>query len=366
MKIDNVSITNFLSIRELKNFKLNDINILIGGNGVGKTNFISFLKLLKQISNRNLQSYVAEHSGASNILYKGNKISLFLRGRIEFDNKNAYEFILNKNNSNAFYFSGERAAFFSNSWLNHSSEVQGSAESELDNIILKHTTLRGYSGVPGYVKSALSGFEIYHFHDTSRTSPIKQSSAINDNRFLRFDGSNIASFLYMLEKKHPFVFKQITGTVRRIAPFFDQFMIESLIFDEESVQLDWKERGSDKYFGPHQLSDGSIRMIALITLLLQPNPPSTVIIDEPELGLHPAAIGLLAELIKEASKKSQVIISTQSVTLINHFEPKDLIVVEREDDQTVLKRLDAKECEKWIGEYSLGDIWEKNILGGRP
>jgi len=367
MKIDNISITNFLSIRELKNFKLNDINILIGGNGVGKTNFISFLKLLKHISNKELRTYVAGRSGANNILYKGSKISLLLKGRVEFNNHNAYEFVLQRNNENKFYFSSEIAAYYySNNWQNHASDIQGSSESTLDSIIAKYSKQKGYIGVPGYVKAALAGFEIYHFHDTSSNSPIKQSSQINDNRFLRFDGSNIASFLYMLEKKHPIVYKRIIGTIRTIAPFFDQFMIEGLILDEEMVQLDWKEMGSDKYFGPHQLSDGSIRMIALITLLLQPNPPSTIIIDEPELGLHPAAIGLLAELIKQVSKKSQVIISTQSVTLINHFEPKDLIIVEREDQQTVLKKLDEDECVKWIGEYSLGDVWEKNILGGRP
>lgn len=366
MKIDKISIRNFLSIRELKDFKIENINILIGGNGVGKTNFISFLKLLKNISNKNLQRYVAEQSGANNILYKGSKISESLKGRIEFNNSNAYEFELERSNSNSFYFSKELAAYYYTSWQNHSSQKIGSVESELENIIEVYKRTHQYAGVPGYVKTALSGFEIYHFHDTSRNSPIKQSSHINDNRFLRFDGSNIASFLYMLEKNHPFVFKQITGTIKSIAPFFDRFEIEGLSLDEESVQLDWKEVGSDKYFGPHQLSDGSIRMIALITLLLQPNPPSTIIIDEPELGLHPAAISLLASLIKQVSEKSQVIISTQSVTLINHFEPKDLIIVEREDEQTVLKRLDPSRCEEWIEEYSLGDVWEKNIIGGRP
>lgn len=366
MAIKQVSIRNFLSIRELKDFKLNEINILIGGNGVGKTNFISFLKLLKHISNKNLQQYVAEQGGANNILFKGPKTSDFLKGRIEFDNSNAYEFQLSKSNTNSFFFSNELAAYYYSSWQEHGSGLVGNVESELDTIIAKYKRIKGYKGVPGYVKVALEGFEIYHFHDTSRNSPIKQPSNVNDNRFLRFDGSNIASFLYLLKNTKPFIYKKVVGTLRNIAPFFDDFNIEPLFLSEEEVQLDWNQIGSDKYFGPHQLSDGTIRMIALITLLLQPNPPSTIIIDEPELGLHPAAISLLAELIKQASEKSQVIISTQSVTLINHFLPQHLIIVEREDNQTVLKRLDPETCRQWIDEYSLGDVWEKNILGGRP
>jgi len=366
MKIDNVSIKNFLSIRELTDFKLGDINILIGGNGVGKTNFISFLKLLKNISNISLQQYVAESSGAGNILYYGVKAATGIYGRIEFTNDNAYEFALEKNNTNSFFFSKEIASYFHNRWINYSSEKIGSVESELDKIIEVYKRTHPYPGVPGHVKKALAGFEIYHFHDTSRNSPIKQQSNINDNRFLRFDGSNIASFLYMLQANHPVVFKQISGALKSIAPFFDKFNIEPLALNKELLQLDWKQVGSDKYFGPHQLSDGTIRMIALITLLLQPEPPSTIIIDEPELGLHPAAITLLANLIQQASVRSQVIISTQSVTLINHFEPQDLIIVDREGGQTVLKRLEADVLEQWVDEYSLGDVWEKNILGGRP
>jgi len=364
--IDNVSIKNFLSIRELNAFKLKTVNILIGGNGVGKTNFISFLKLLKNISTKALQKHLADLSGANNVIFKGSKNNDSLSGRIEFTNSNAYEFTLNKNNSNKLYFSHELAAYHYGRWINYVSQDVGSVESELDSIIFKYKKEKGYEGVPGYVNNALKGFEIYHFHDTSRNSPIKQPSNVSDNRFLRFDGSNIASFLYMLENIYPFIYKQIIGTIRNIAPFFDRFDISPLFLEEDLVQLDWKEIGSDKYFGPHQLSDGSIRMIALITLLLQPNPPKTIIIDEPELGLHPAAISLLAELIKQASERSQIIISTQSVTLINHFQPDDIIIVERQDAQTVLRRLEAKECEQWVAEYSLGDVWEKNVFGGRP
>jgi predicted ATPase len=369
MKIDKITIENFLSIRLLKEFQLEDINILIGGNGVGKTNFISFLKLLKNISNEQLRNYTAQQSGANNILYKGQKKHDKLIGRVEFkgNNNNVYGFTLKKNNTNFLFFDTEYAGYkYNGNWQYHFSLKEGSQESDINGIIEEYKKKRAYEGVPGYVKKALSGFTIYHFHDTSLNSPIKQSSQINDNKYLRFDGSNIASFLYRLEKTNPFVFKQITATIRLIAPFFDKFEIEELPFEDNYVQLDWKERDSDQYFGPHQLSDGTIRMIALITLLLQPTPPDTIIIDEPELGLHPAAISLLATLIKDASKKCQIIISTQSVTLINHFQPKDLIIVDRDDSQTVLKRLKDEDCEKWIEEYSLGDVWEKNIIGGRP
>jgi len=169
-----------------------------------------------------------------------------------------------------------------------------------------------------------------------------------------------------LQQRHPDHFEQIESTVRLIAPFFDRFKLEPLALDESKILLEWKHVGSEEYFNAHSLSDGTLRMICLTTLLLQPTLPDTVIIDEPELGLHPSAISILASLVESASLKTQVIISTQSVTLINHFEPDNIIVVERENHHSVFKHLDAESLSTWLEDYSLGEMWEKNIIGGRP
>lgn len=366
MKIKEISISNFKSIKLLENFGLGNINILIGSNGAGKSNFISFLILLKQIANNNLQGYIAEKAGANNFLYLGRKFSYFLSGKIVFDSNNAYEIELRPDTEDAFYFTKEITSYYSEGWHNYKSEFIGKKESSLHEMISTYKRTKQYPGIPGYVKNGLSGFEVYHFHDTGIHSPLKGTCDINDNRFLRKDGSNIAAFLFYLKEKHPFNLKKIEGVIQQIAPFFDSFALEPLRLSQEKIKLEWKEKGNDEYFNADQFSDGTIRMVALTTLLLQPEPPNIIIIDEPELGLHPAAIQQLAGLIRKASIQSQIIISTQSVTLVNQFNPEDLIIVERNDGSTTFKKLEFDEVSAWLDNYSLGEIWEKNIFGGRP
>ena len=161
------------------------------------------------------------------------------------------------------------------------------------------------------------------FLDASATAPIKRLASINDNRRLRSDGSNLASFLYYLSRKEHSAYEMIRGTVRLVAPFFDDFILEPQALDEDKIQLEWRHRGSDAYFDASSLSDGSLRFIALATLLLQPIRllPSLIILDEPELGLHPYAITMLCSLVKQAATRAQVILATQSPLLLDHFEP---------------------------------------------
>ena len=107
----------------------------------------------------------------------------------------------------------------------------------------------------------------------------------------------------------------------------------------DRIRLRWQQKGSDYPLTPHHLSDGTIRFICLTTALLQPEPPSTIILDEPEPGLHPYAIEILAELIKSSSKRMQVIVSTQSPSLVDYFEPEEIVVVNRKDGASNFKRL---------------------------
>jgi predicted ATPase len=183
---------------------------------------------------------------------------------------------------------------------------------------------------------------------------------------LRPDGANLAAFLYWMRARHSDHFRNIVDGVRMVAPFFDDFVLEPSRLNPERIRLEWKERGSDSYFSAFALSDGTLRFMCLATLLLQPFLPSTVLLDEPELGLHPYAITILSDLLRGASTKTQVIVSTQSVTLVNQFEPQDVVVVERHDRQSAFRRLESGEMENWLDDYGLGDLWEKNIIGGRP
>lgn len=332
------------------------LNILIGANGVGKSNFISFFKLLNQIYEQQLQLYVSLNGRADNFLHFGRKQSDFLGGEIEFDNewKNRYTFKLVPDQSANLIFAEEWAGHKSSNWAFNTS---GTLESTMRNASGWKTT---------YLMKYLQTFKIFHFHDTSFNAKIKQPSSLNDYAYLHEDGGNLAAFLYRLQEVYPTNFKLIERMVRSIAPFFNRFFLAPDEINGNQIFLRWLEKGSDQLFSAHNLSDGTLRMICLTTLLVQPNPPATIIIDEPELGLHPFAIEKLAAMLKSISEKCQVIVSTQSVTLLNHFEAEDVIVVERQEGQSVFHRLESDQLDNWLSEYSLSDLWEKNVIGGRP
>ena len=197
---------------------------------------------------------------------------------------------------------------------------------------------------------------------------MKKTADVDDNRYLRPDGSNLAAFLYLLSERHEDSYRTITQTVGQVAPFFEGFNLEPLLRNPDKIRLEWRHAGTDAYFNASSLSDGTLRFMALATLFLQPVElrPSVILVDEPELGMHPYAITLLAALMKQASTGAQVIVSTQSSLLLDHFEPEEVLVAERVDGATRLERLESSKLESWLESYSLGQLWEKNELGGRP
>lgn len=360
MKIDAISIKNYKSIKVLEDFTILNLNILIGANGAGKSNFISFFKMLNMMIEKRFQEYVKVQGGADNILYFGSKISSEISAKIDFT-KNTYRFVLKPNEEDSLYFLEEATPYVGEN-------IIGRATNETKLFNSKGSKIHGsrYRGVSDYVIDALESWRVYHFHDTSSTAGVKKYCDLTDYRKLAPDASNLAAFLYLLKEKYENNFFMIEETIKLIAPYFDRFILEPDALNEERIRLQWREVGSDKTFNANHLSDGTLRMICLTTLLLQPNAPDTIIIDEPELGLHPYAISVLASLMKSFAVDKQLIVSTQSVTLINHFEPKDIIVTDKENGASVLRRLEAHELDDWKDSYSLGEIWEKNIIGGRP
>jgi predicted ATPase len=212
----------------------------------------------------------------------------------------------------------------------------------------------------------MTSFKIFHFQDTGKTAKIKLPCLIADNEFLREDGANLAACLYVIQLTYPKDFKRIEMVIRSVAPYFERFDLKPDRINPDVIRLEWKEKGSDAYFNAKHLSDGTLRFIALATLLLQPEAPQVIIIDEPELGLHPFAINKLAGLIKKASANTQIIISTQSVNLVDNFDPEDIITVDRQDGQSVFNRQNSETLKDWLTDYSISDLWNKNVIGGRP
>jgi predicted ATPase len=362
-ELNRISISGYKSIRELKDLELHSLNVLIGANGSGKTNFISLFTMLRQIIEENLQLYVAQSGGANTFLYFGQKTTDEIAIWLVFG-ANGYRCRLVPASGDTLIFASETC------WYEAPEDTQpyvvhmgaGYQETQLH----RETRNRPELGILDHVISAMQGWRVYHFHDTSSSAGVKLTGDINDNAVLRPDGDNLAAFLYWLREQQPDHYRQIVNTIRLAAPFFDDFALRPSRLNPTKIQLEWQERGSDAYFDANYLSDGTLRFMCLVTLLLQPELPTTILIDEPELGLHPYAITLLASLIRSAATQTQVIVSTQSVPLVNQFGPEDIIVVDREAGQSVFKRLARADLESWLDDYGMGDLWEKNLLGGRP
>ena len=372
--IERIIIKNFKSIREL-DLELKPINILIGANGAGKSNFLNFFKFTNRIYVNRFREHIGNN--IDSFLRFGRKESDFIYGLFDFDNKFAVSYkIFPATNENTGYLDEERYLQknkindFQKEYQNWEVIYQAmetpKKESDFDDLFNEASAKASWLSSTG-VQSYFVSFRTYHFHDTGEKSLIKQMNKINDNRYLRENGENLAAYLYYLQKKHPKKFKLIEANVRLVAPFFDRFDLAPDRLNEDQIELSWLEKNSDNLFNAYALSDGTLRFIALTTLLLQPDLPKTVIIDEPELGLHPLAVNKLAAMLRQAAAKgSQIIVSTQSSALVDNFEPEDVIAVDRKDDQSVFRRLKSEEYQEWLKDYTLGDLWNKNIIGAMP
>lgn len=362
--IDKLTIKGFKSILNLEKFPLYRLNVLLGSNGAGKSNFVSFFRMLGEMVESRLQVWTRNQGSADRIVSFGVKETKELEAFIEFG-LNGYKFVLTPSVEGSFSFSSEQL-FFNGPYYGKKWDRLGSGHEEAR--LKKHYKSSSKGSVADYCYSSIANWKVFHFHDTSDTAGVKRLGSLHDNEYLRPDASNLAAFLYRLTQEHEDVYQQIRKTIRLAIPFFDDFAlkVQTLPTEEEQIRLLWKQKDSDYAFWPSQLSDGSIRFICLVTALLQPEPPSTIIIDEPELGLHPYAITLLGSLLRSASKRMQVIVSTQSVPLVNEFSIDDLVIIEREQNTTVFNRYDEEDFKNWLEEYSVGELWEKNILGGRP
>lgn len=364
--LDKLTIKGFKSIRTLEDFELTNLNVLIGGNGAGKSNFIDFFRMLRAmmelplpgLTSASLKAYIADGGGSDDFLFNGPKITEQIEVETRFG-LNGYRFKLAPTADETFIINDE-ARFYTTGWWEMGS---GQTTPEL----LRDRDKRGAAGrrnVASYVYDAISSWKIYHFHDTSKVAPMRRFETIDDSDYLRFDAANIAPFLLDLKNSEKSTYNQIVDTIRLVTPFFDNFILKPN--KNEKVRLRWRQKGSDYPLKPHHLSDGTLRFICLTTALLQPEPPSTIIIDEPELGLHPYAIEILAELIQSTSKKTQLIVSTQSPSIVDCFKPEDIIVVNRKKGASVFQRLNKHEFSSWLEDYSLGDLWRKNIFTGGP
>ncbi len=348
--LDYITIQGFKSIASIEKIELRPINVVIGPNGSGKSNFIGVFAFLHAIRERQLRDYVTAAGGAEKVLHFGSKTTK----EIHFDlssGQKQYKLTLRPTANDELY-EGART-------VKTGPRYHPAAPPEAYDLSSDYET---------WLVDRMLDWRVYHFEDTSFSSPMRKTARVDDNRFLRADGANLPAFLYLLRERHKESYDLIVRTVQRVAPFFDDFRLDPLLLKPDDIKLEWRHKKSDQYFDASALSDGTLRFIALATLFLQPEQfrPSVILVDEPELGLHPYALDVVAALVRQASVTTQVIMATQSSPLLDHFQPEYVLVADRVNGGTQLTRLESEPLAKWLEDYSLGQLWEKNEIGGRP
>lgn len=344
--------------------KINDVSILLGANGAGKSNIISFFRMLSYMMSKSFGKYV-EISGTSNaLLHYGAKKTPVMSGEIKFSDSQSidtYSFSLSNAAPDRLIITEERIVW-------HRKGKAKTYEEILEPVFKESALAESDNPVTKTIFQILSYCKVYQFHDSSMEGPLRQVCPVETANYLQSHGNNLPSFLLFLRENYKNSYNRIVDYVRDVVPQFQDFYLEPY---NGFISLRWMDNSATDYrFNAYQFSDGSIRFIALATLLLQSpeTMPNVIILDEPELGLHPYAITQLAEMIKDASIHAQIIIATQSKDLVDHFDIDNISVIEmdKETQSTTVSHLSNEEYHLWLQKYTVSELWDKNIIGGRP
>ena len=375
--LDRVSVRGFKSICALDEFEMRGVNVLIGANGAGKSNFISLFRMFGELVEKRLQRFVRSEGGPQALLHGGRRGASKIEAEMTLHHIH-YRVVLAPS-GNTLAVASEEARFpggepmgqfVGTGRVPHVSRYGGRVESigHYDEEARLPGAELGNKVPWSHICSSIASWStVYHFHDTGPDTPVRQPQALRDNLRLKPDAANLGPFLRFLRERHPHQYRQIVETVRSAAPFFGDFAYRTAVGDQ--MDLEWLHADDpDTPLSPWQLSDGTLRFISLATLLLQPTElqPQLILIDEPELGLHPFALTLLAEMLQSASAARQVIVSTQSADLVSEFQPEDVVMVHRRDGESVFERLDSERLRDWLEDHALGDLWRANVVGGGP
>ena len=342
--------------------------MLIGANGAGKSNLVSFFRLLNAAMRGELQAHVGQQGAARSLLHNGPKVSGEISASFQFEDEaetNLYACRL-------IYAAPDNLTFDSETFRTTPKKGSATPFSEM----VAHGASESAVSQPGLRDNErlklfarlIAGIRTYHFHDTSLLAGVRGRWRVNDHRVLYPNGENLAAVLRFLRDAHADAYGRILETIRLVTPFFGDFILEPPPASPNLVMLNWRAKGTDYELGPHQLSDGTLRFMALATLLLQRAEclPGMIVVDEPELGLHPYAIKILGSLLQDAANFTQVVVATQSAPLVDLMEPDDVIVADMVDGATQFERLSREKLKEWLDEYTLSQLWEKNVIGGRP
>ena len=368
-RIERLTVAGFKSIRALEDFELRGLNVLIGANGAGKSNLLSLFRMLAELTLKRLQVFVRDSGGPEGLLFGGSGCAAGLSADVVFGGGHVrYAFRLEP--------VGDRIVFASESVRPGVSEFGGCGASAVSGVTEwtgGHEEARvadcRVGDFASYVLPDMQRWRVFHFHDVGHLAPVRQPAAVRDDLRLKGDAGNLGPFLRRLRERHPAHYRRVIGAVRIAAPFFGDFVYREGLGQNDRMELEWFHASdAGTVLGPRHLSDGTLRLVCLATLLLQPAElqPGLILIDEPELGQHAVGLTLLAEMLRTAADERQVVVATQSADLVSELDPEDVVVVDRKDGASVFRRLDGDELRDWLEDYALGDLWRMNVVGGRP
>jgi predicted ATPase len=362
-RIARVSIHGFRGLRQIDALELPQLTVLIGANGAGKSTLIRFFEMLSwMLKAQRLQEFVLRHGGGDDQFFMGARQTPQIHAEIRLETQagyNDYRFRLEHLSANDTVMMIAEAYRYSDKtkvaeapWQ----EIAGSGKE---------------AGLPARTSSTartichlLRQCTTYQFHDTSDKASIRMRWDVTDSVRLRSDGGNLAAVLLALRENHFKRYQLVVRQIQRVLPAFKDFVLEP---SYGKVDLRWLGQQSDKVFGPHLTSDGSLRLFCLLTLLNLPAEqlPDVMFFDEPELGLHPHAITLVSETLKRLAKTRQIFISTQSPYMVDCFDLENMIVASANNGETVLRNLPRAQYQEWLDdEYQISDIWLQQAVGG--
>ena len=380
-RIESVHIKGFRSLADVDLSGLGGATVMIGANGSGKSNFIRFFEMMsRMLRSRRLAEFVERQGGADDQLYGGARVTPRMEAEIALrtdTGRNDYRFSLAHAHPDRLMFTEEAFRFSAKGYPTDAAwQYLGSGHREAAIVEAAHGRDR-FGNLTRHLTDSnpttarvivhlLRNCSVHQFHDTSNTSRFKIKWDVTDNNSLRAHGGNLAAVLLRLEREDVRRFDLICRHIQKVLPVFDRFELEE---SRGKVELRWKAKGIEKTFGAHLTSDGSLRFFALVTLLNLPPEmlPDVLLLDEPELGLHPAAVALIGGMIKALAEERQVIVATQSPLLVDAFDLDEFFVLELREGRTEVHRLESNRYRAWLeDDFTPGELWLKNLLGGRP
>ena len=363
VSIKSVTIKGFRNLKCVENLELSNLNVLIGGNGVGKSTLMHFFEMLSWMhQGSNFQEYVIRNGGGDDQFFMGGLATPEMTADISMETKDGtYDYgvsLVYLKAKDRAWVTEERYRF-----------VPPASEEAVPYQVLKEMEAESQLGrqtdpTAQKIRKLLQQFGVFHFYDAAANATANKRWEVSDSYCLHPDGGNLAPVLLSLKENDRQRYQYIVDQIQSVFPNLGDFVLTQ---EYGKVLLQWKHRFSNKVLGPYLTSDGTLRFFFLVTLLNLPSDrlPSVLFIDEPELGLHPYAMELVAAMLKRVARTKQVVVATQSANLLDCFDLDNIIVAESHGGAAQFKRMNRQDYERWLeDDYQPSDIWLSQSVGG--